>query len=82
VARKLVGLRLATSAMAAVRAPVRAERGEIGRVTSAAWSPRLRCTVALAYVHRDYIAPGAAVTVDCDEGSVGATVCAFPMTPP
>jgi folate-binding protein YgfZ len=79
VARKLVGLRLAGDAVPGVRAPVRAARGEVGRVTSAAWSPRLHQTVALAYVHRDFVEPGSAVTVDCDEGPVPATVSAFPL---
>ncbi len=80
VARKLVGLRLLSGSTVAARAAVRADRGEIGRVTSAAWSPRMRSTVALAYVHRDFVEPGTAVTVDCDEGPVSATICAFPIS--
>ena len=80
VARKLVGLRLGTSAVPAARAVVRADRGEVGRVTSAAWSPLLQRTVAMAYVHRDFVEPGTPVTVDCQEGSVPATVSAFPLS--
>jgi len=80
VARKLVGLRLDGDAVPAVRATVRAERGEAGRVTSAAWSPRLRAPVALAYVHRDFIQPGTTLTVDCEGGAVAATVAPFPMS--
>ncbi len=80
VARKLVGLRVDTSSAVAARAAVRAERGEIGRVTSAAWSPRVRGTVALAYVHRDFVEPGTRVTVDCEEGAASATVCALPIS--
>ncbi len=78
VARKLVGLRIGTSSTVAARAAVRADRGEIGRVTSAAWSPRARGTVALAYVHRDFVEPGTVVTVDCKEGPASATVYALP----
>ncbi len=80
VARKLVGLRLAGDAVPAVRATVRADRGEAGRVTSAAWSPRLGAAVALAYVHRDFIQPGTTLTVDCESGPVSAAVTAFPMS--
>ncbi len=82
VARKLVGLRFVTASMVVTRASVRAERGEIGRVTSAAWSPRVGGTVALAYVHRDFVEPGTVVTVDCEEGPASATVCAFPISQP
>ncbi len=79
VARKLVGLKLDGSVVPGARAAVRAERGEIGRVTSAAWSPRLRRTVALAYVHRDFVEPGTALTVDCEGTAVPAVVSAFPI---
>jgi folate-binding protein YgfZ len=37
---------------------------EIGRVTSAAWSPALAAPVALGYVHRDFVEPGTRVAVD------------------
>jgi tRNA-modifying protein YgfZ len=79
VARKLVGLAIDGPDVPLARAAVKAERGEIGRVTSAAWSPRLLRTVALAYVHRDFVAPGTAVTVHCNGTDVPATVKAFPI---
>jgi glycine cleavage system aminomethyltransferase T len=59
---------------------VKAEKGEIGRVTSSAWSPRLGAAVALAYVHRDSAEPGTSVRVACDGGEVVATVRAFPLS--
>lgn len=80
VARKLVGLRLEGTAVPGVRATVRAPRGEVGRVTSAAWSPRLEHAVAMAYVHRDFIEPGTVLTVDCEGSPVAATVSGFPIT--
>lgn len=80
VARRLVGLRLAGDVVPGVRASVRAAKGEVGRVTSAAWSPRLQQTVALAYVHRDFAEAGTVLTVDCDDDTVPATVSAFPMS--
>jgi folate-binding protein YgfZ len=79
VARKLVGLAIDGPDVPLARAAVKAEKGEIGRVTSAAWSPRLLRTVALAYVHRDYVTPGSQVTVHCNGADVVATVKAFPI---
>jgi folate-binding protein YgfZ len=39
---------------------------EVGRVTSAAWSPRLGRLIAMGYVHRDSAEPGALVTIALD----------------
>lgn len=79
VVRKLVGLVIDGECVPAARAGVKAEKGEIGRVTSSAWSPRLGAAVALAYVHRDSAEPGTAVRVACNGGEVAATVRAFPL---
>lgn len=79
VARKLVGLHLHGSCVPQARAVIKTARGEIGRVTSGAWSPRLQRPIALAYVHRDFVEPGTAVAVHCDGADVGATVSALPM---
>lgn len=80
VVRKLVGLAIDGNCVPAARAGVKAEKGEIGRVTSSAWSPRLGAAVALAYVHRDSAEPGTVVHVACDGGEVVATVRAFPLS--
>jgi len=80
VVKKLVGLALDGDCVPAARAVVSAGRGEIGRVTSAAWSPRLRRSVALAYLHRDFIAPETSVRVSCDGADLAAAVRAFPLT--
>jgi folate-binding protein YgfZ len=37
---------------------------EVGRLTSAVFSPRLHRVAALAYVHRDFTAPGTPLTID------------------
>lgn len=79
VARKLVGLAIDGPDVPLARAAVRADKGEVGRVTSAAWSPRLLRTVALAYVHRDVATPGTPVTVHCNGVDVPAAVKAFPI---
>ncbi|MEZ5415720.1 MAG: glycine cleavage T C-terminal barrel domain-containing protein [Vicinamibacterales bacterium] len=82
VARKLVGLSIAGECVPAARAAVRSDHGDVGRVTSAAWSPRLGHGVALAYVHRDAAAPGTRVVVACDGEDVPATVRSFPLNDP
>ncbi len=79
VAKRLVGLRLAASAAVKPGAIVRATQPEIGRVTSAAWSPRLAAVVALAYVRREFAAPGTSVTVDCEGGPAAAMVSVLPI---
>jgi folate-binding protein YgfZ len=64
VARRLVGITLDAAAGVPARdAVVRAGDRDIGRVTSAVWSPALGRPVALAYVHRDFVEPGTHVTV-------------------
>jgi len=62
VVRKLVGLVLDQAP--APGALVRSGDREVGHVTSSAWSPALKRPIALAYVHRDFVAPGTAVSVD------------------
>jgi folate-binding protein YgfZ len=71
VSRALRGLRL--TAPAAAGAAVNLEGREIGRVTTAAMSPR-RGPIALAYVHRGHFAPGTAVEVD---GAPATVVMSF-----
>ncbi len=79
VARRLVGLTIAGTCVPVARAAVKAERGEVGRVTSAAWSPRLRKAVALAYVHRDFTPAGTLLQVACEGSETPAEVGAFPL---
>jgi len=75
VARKLVGLVVAGDRPPAVGALVKSADREIGRVTSSTWSPALQKPIALGYVHRDFVAPGTAVTIE----SVSARVAALPF---
>jgi folate-binding protein YgfZ len=72
VNRKLRGLRL--TAAAAAGDPVLAEGRELGRITTAALSPRLG-PIALAYVHRSHFEPGTSVEV----AGAHATVVALPF---
>jgi folate-binding protein YgfZ len=78
VVRKLVGLRFAGRATPEAGAVVRAGDRDIGAVTSATRSPALQASIALAYVHRDFIEPDTPVTVD----GAAAVVSALPFVPP
>ena len=64
--------------MPAAGATVRSGDREIGHVTSATISPALDRPIALAYVQRDFIQPGTAVTVA--DGMPGV-VSALPFVP-
>jgi len=72
VARKLVGLRV-EGALPPRDAKIFAGDREIGLVTSAAHSTRLG-SIALGYVHRDFVEPGTAVDVSVPSGRAPATV--------
>ncbi len=78
VARRLMGLRL--EGMASRGARIVADGREIGVLTSAARSPRLG-PIAMGYVHRDFTAPGSAVSVDAPGGPVAASVSDRPIAP-
>ena len=77
VARKLVGLTLDGDGVPEAGAAIRGADREIGKVTSATSSPALQRSIALAYVHRDFLEPGTTVTV----GDQSATVTALPFVP-
>lgn len=74
VNKLLRGLRL--SAPVEAGTPIRAEEREVGRVTTAAVSPRLG-PVAMGYVHRSRFDPGTRV----DVGGTQGTVERFPLEP-
>lgn len=64
VARRLVGIRIEGTRVAAPHTPIRAGDRDVGEVTSAVFSPTLQQPIALGYVHRDFVGPGTAVVVD------------------
>jgi len=72
VARKLVGLVFPDGAAPGRGATVQSESRDVGKVTSAVWSPALQRPIALAYVHRDFITPGTNVVVDDHTAEVTA----------
>jgi folate-binding protein YgfZ len=76
VARRLVGLTLDASAPVPPRgAAIRSAGRDVGRVTSAIWSPSLARPIALAYVQRDFVEEGTQVEADGDS----AVVVALPI---
>jgi folate-binding protein YgfZ len=75
VARKLVGLVNAGEVVLKPGAIVQAEGRDVGEVTSATWSPALQRPIAMAYVHRDLVAPGTHLTV----AGIDADVVALPF---
>ena len=79
VVRKLVGLTVdGDTAPAAGSAIVGGEK-EVGRVTSAVFSPALGRPIALGYIHRDFVEPGTAVVVVDGDARMGATVAELPF---
>jgi folate-binding protein YgfZ len=64
VARKLVGLLCETDSVPLAGATVNGGGRDVGRVTSGAWSGALDHPIALAYLHRDFLTPGTAVSID------------------
>ncbi|HUF51376.1 MAG TPA: glycine cleavage T C-terminal barrel domain-containing protein [Longimicrobiales bacterium] len=76
---QLRGVRLGDVSVPARDAPLIEEAGErrVGRITSAAWSPRQQQTIALAYVRRE-VEPPANARLGSAAGPV-VTVCALPF---
>jgi len=78
VARRLVGIRFGSGPSATVPlagASILSADREIGRVTSAVWSPALACPIALGYLHREFAEPGTVVQV----GGAAAVVTELPF---
>lgn len=83
VAKKLSGLILEGRGKIERDAKITAADGkEIGRVTSAGFSPHLGATIALGYVKYDYLAPGTEVAVAAGEGVLPAKVVELPFVRP
>jgi len=77
VVRKLVGLLCDGDSPPAAGSALTADGREAGRVTSSAWSLALGKPIALAYLHRDFLAPGTTVSI----GDRSAAVHSLPFAP-
>ena len=84
VARKLVGLTFdeVVATMPAAGDTLHDGDREIGRITSAVWSPTLECRIALGYVQRDFTAAGTVVQASHGDERQSATVTSLPFTTP
>ncbi|MGZ5305313.1 MAG: glycine cleavage T C-terminal barrel domain-containing protein [Actinomycetota bacterium] len=88
VDRKLVGIDIGGTPMSDEGAlndfwPVRSsEAVAIGRVTAAAWSPRLERNVGFAWLPASHTAEGTALSIDAPRGARPATVVALPFVDP
>jgi tRNA-modifying protein YgfZ len=80
VARKLAGLRVAGGATPDHGDLLRAGDRDAGRITSAVWSPRVGGPIALAMVHRDFLAPGTDLSVVHGDEALPATIVSLPFT--
>jgi folate-binding protein YgfZ len=80
VAKKLTGVLLDQNVAIESGAKILSDdKKEIGSVTSATISPRLKQTIALVYVKYDYLAPGTRVTVVANEHEYPAAVTELPF---
>lgn len=71
VAKKLTGLRFESDQPIEAGAAIKSADGkEIGRVTSATFSPELGTTIGLGYVRYEYLAPDTPILVNNVAGSV------------
>jgi folate-binding protein YgfZ len=80
VARRLVGLVFSASGVPSAGDPVLSGEEKIGEVTSAARSPEMGATIALAYVGRDYTSVGTELRVRSGSGELPARVHVVPFT--
>lgn len=71
VVKKLVGLRVDGAAAAAPRSPIHVDGKDVGFVTTGVLSPALG-SIAMGYVHRDFIEPGSRVTTQAGQAVVSA----------
>ena len=80
VAKKLTGLVFDREVAVEPGTAVQSGAGaEIGRITSATFSPTLSGTVALAYVKYEFLKAGTKVGVNSSEGPVTASVAELPF---
>lgn len=76
----LRGLRIAGGEAVPRGAKLVSDGEEVGRVTSAATSPRFGHAIALAFVRRGTDTPGTRLEVSTDNGRRAAEVCSLPFS--
>ena len=76
--KKLMGLACAGTSVPAPGDTMIRDGAEVGRVTSACWSPSLRRPLGLGYVKRGAYEPGTTVQIVSERGRIPATVVSRP----
>lgn len=82
IRRRIMGLKIQADGLPPCLEywPVSGPDGEtVGRVSSAMFSPRLRCGVAIAMLDQPFFSEGQAVWVDSPDGQYPAQVVSLPM---
>ena len=79
VNRKLGGLSLSGSRPASKGDKISKDGQEVGWVTSSAYSPNLKIAIALGYLRREVLEPGATVLIGTGDESVSAQVMSLPF---
>lgn len=80
VAKKLSGLVLENDVAVETGAMIKSTEGkDIGRVTSLAYSPKLKCIVALGYVRYEFLATGTSLKIFGQQGQLDAKVHELPF---
>jgi folate-binding protein YgfZ len=80
VAKKLVGVIFGRAVNLENEVKIRSlDDKEIGRITSATFSPHLGCTIALGYVKYDYLAPDTEVRAISGENQIAGKVSGLPI---
>jgi aminomethyltransferase len=84
VARKLVGVEIGGDRLAfnSTKLPARSGGREVGRVTSALYSPRLERNIGYCWVPVELSAPGTTLTIETTAGDAEATVVPMPFVDP
>src|SRR4030095_431076 len=80
VAKKLTGLAFDNEVTVEPGTTVQSDAGaNVGRITSATFSPALNRTVALAYIKYEFLDAGTRLKTNAAEGQVNATVSELPF---
>lgn len=80
--KNLKGLLLTNAAIPAQNTRITQDQKEIGKITSTAFSPSLKQSIAIAYIRREYSKAGTQVTVESDGKESPATVVDLPFINP
>jgi glycine cleavage system aminomethyltransferase T len=85
VTRKLVGIELDGDALAAELSwfwPVHRDGRQVGRMTDAVWSPRLRKNIGYVWVPIELAEPGTELEVESEHGPMTGRTAAIPFVDP